>query len=119
MFIFITGTRLIATHYGRLCEKIKPCASHWKFIAASLSFTYNEIINIEANPRNVQSNSFLNDVIGVWLNWAPGDGRGSKDYATLEHLQTAVSKAGCGLIASELTMGELRPTRILSRVWLQ
>jgi hypothetical protein len=45
-------------------------------------------------------------MIGDWLEWAPGDARGSEDYATLEHLQIAVSEAGFGVVASKLTRGK-------------
>ena len=37
-----------------------------------------------------------------WLQWAPGDHRGSKNFATLEGLQLALSKSGLGVAASEL-----------------
>jgi hypothetical protein len=108
VFIFITGTRLKAADYGCLCVKVRPCAAKWKLIAQSLRFTHNEISAIEANPRNVQPNSYLDNVVGVWLEWAPGDARGSEDYATLEQLQIAVNKAGYGAIASELIKGNYR-----------
>jgi hypothetical protein len=105
-FVFVDNTRLEASDYGCLCEKLRPCAAKWKHIAQSLRFTYSEVSNIESNPRNMELTSCLDNVIGVWLQWAPGDDRGSKDYATLEHLQIAVSKAGCGVVASKLTRGK-------------
>ncbi len=40
------------------------------------------------------------------MRWDAGDARGSKDRATLEALKTAVSKAGFGKVANELTLAE-------------
>ena len=37
-----------------------------------------------------------------WFQWAPGDARGSQDFATLESLKDAVSKAGFGSTAHKL-----------------
>jgi hypothetical protein len=84
---------------------LRCCAAEWKLIAQSLRFTFPEISTIEANPRNVGPTSCIDNVIGLWLEWAPGDARVSKDYPTLEQLQSAVSKAGHGVVASELTKG--------------
>jgi hypothetical protein len=101
-FVLVDNTRLKATDYGCLCEKLHRCAAKWKQIAQSLRFTYSEINNIKTCPLNMDLDSCIDDVIGVWLQWAPGDARGSEDYATLEQLQNAVSKAGFGVVASEL-----------------
>ena len=38
--------------------------------------------------------SFMDGMIDRWSQWAPGDARGSEDYATLEALIIAVDKAG-------------------------
>jgi hypothetical protein len=50
------------------------------------------------------STSYLNEMLTVWYQWAPGDGRGSKDFATLEALKSAVNQAGLGREATELTI---------------
>lgn len=100
----IGNTRLQAAHCGSLCEKLRPCAIKWQQIAHYLRFTSHEILNIENNPENLRSNSFLDVMIGEWLEWVPGDARGSEEYATLEQLQAALIGAGYGVIASELLM---------------
>jgi hypothetical protein len=105
-FFFVDGTRLKANDYGCLCGKLRSCAARWEQIAESLGFTYPEISIIEANPRSRGPTSYLGNMIGDWLEWAPGDARGSEDYATLEHLQLAVSEAGFGVVASKLTRGK-------------
>ena len=48
--------------------------------------------------------SHLNDMLSDWYQWAPGDGRGSKDYATLGALKSAMSQTGLGRAAAELTV---------------
>jgi hypothetical protein len=97
------GTRLEPCHYGILCEKFRSCAFKWKEIAQSLQFKYPEIEEI-ATHRSGQPSSCLSDVIGKWLEWAPGDNRGSSEYATREQLLVAVEKAGFGRLASEVTL---------------
>ena len=46
--------------------------------------------------------SYLYTLLEEWLQWAPGDNRGSKNFATLEALQRAMSKSGLGSAATEL-----------------
>jgi len=41
-------------------------------------------------------------MLARWIQWAPGDARGSRDYATLEALRTAVDQAGLGRTAHDL-----------------
>lgn len=101
----IGNTRIEAAHCGSLCEKLRPCAMKWQQIAQYLQFTSCEISNIKNNPENLQSNSFLDVMVGEWLEWAPGDARGSEKYATLEQLQAALIRAGYDVIASELMKG--------------
>ena len=47
---------------------------------------------------------YLNEMLSMWYQWAPGDGRGSEDFATLGALKSAVSQAGLGRAATELTI---------------
>ena len=46
--------------------------------------------------------SYLSAMLSAWQQWAPGDARGSRDYATMEALSGAVDRAGLGLTAQEL-----------------
>ena len=48
--------------------------------------------------------SWLRELLVEWFQWAPGDGRGSTEYATLSALKTAVDRAGLGRTAAELTI---------------
>ena len=41
-------------------------------------------------------------MLSQWLQWAPGDSRGSTSFATLEDLKTALNQAGLGATAHDL-----------------
>ncbi len=95
-------------HYSTLLEQLIPCIPGWEGIAEGLKFKAHEIAGIKANhvvmiggPKEC-----LREVLTVWMSWDAGDARGSKDRATLEVLKTAVSKAGFGKVANELTLAE-------------
>jgi hypothetical protein len=47
-------------------------------------------------------NSFLIELLSQWLQWAPGDGRGSTGFATRESLRAALLKANLGQLAHQL-----------------
>ena len=48
--------------------------------------------------------SYLSAMLNLWVHWAPGDGRGSKDYARLGHLQRAIHRMGYPKIAEKLNL---------------
>ena len=93
-------------YYGQLCEQLRPCAAKWEDIAKFLDFKDYEIANIKADPTKLHGapGSYLDEVISQWARRAPGDARGSKDYATLEQMKSAVDKAGFPDIASILIL---------------
>ena len=41
-------------------------------------------------------------MLAQWLQWAPGDGRGSTSFATLEDLKAALNQARLGTTAHDL-----------------
>ena len=41
-------------------------------------------------------------MLAQWLEWAPGDSRGSTSFATLEDLKAALYQAGLGATAHNL-----------------
>ena len=45
--------------------------------------------------------SWLSAMLTQWLQWAPGDGRGSTDYATKEKLHAALLKINLGQLAEQ------------------
>ena len=91
-------------HYSFLCDSLDIHAAKWKDIGRNLQFLPGELANIEARPILLQTapKSYLHAMMEEWLQWAPGDHRGSKNFATLEALQLALSKSGLGAAATEL-----------------
>lgn len=91
--------------------ELKTQSTEWKSIAIYLGFTGGELKIIEAKPLLLTSapTSWLNDMLYEWLQWAPGDVRGSSKFATLEGLRVALDKAGLGgtIIASKICHGLL------------
>ena len=47
---------------------------------------------------------YFSELLSKWLQWAPGDGRGSRDFARLSALKSAVSGAGLGSTAEDLKL---------------
>ena len=58
----------------------------------------------QAWAANIALKGWLSEMIAEWLEWAPGDNRGSEYYATLKSLKSAVGKAGLGRTSQELTL---------------
>lgn len=53
----------------------------------------NELSIIQSDPMLMIQDppaSYLGRMLEMWLKWAPGDGRGSKNYATFEELHAAL-----------------------------
>lgn len=101
----MTGcTRLFEKDFTRIHEKLDKCSSKWRKIGEYLGFLPSELSNIEAAPNLFYSapSSYMSRMLSDWLQWAPDDARGSSDYATMNALRTAVSKADLEHIAEEL-----------------
>ena len=98
--------RLEKHHHTLLFGQLSGHASKWREIGIYLGFLNNELENIETKPNLFHGapKSFLCEMLSEWLEWAPGDQRGSEQYATLEALKTAVSNAGLGATAANLTI---------------
>ena len=90
--------------HSYIYKKLKPYAYKWREIARGLRFTPAELENITANPSHSTAapGSYLSAMLSDWLEWAPGDARGSINCATMEDLRSAVDRAGLGLTAREL-----------------
>lgn len=98
------GTRLHSENYSDICHKLKPFASKWRDIGYALGFTQGELDNIQADPMLLLQGapvSWLNNMITKWLQWAPGDGRGSTGFATKESLRAALLQANLGAVAEQ------------------
>ena len=93
----------VLSHQG-LYEQLKPHAAKWREIGTHLGFHQTELSSIQAKPALFMEapGSWLSAMLTEWLQWKPGDNRGSMEYASLEKLKSAVDKAGLGRTAAEL-----------------
>ena len=57
--------------------------------------------NIQSRPMLLMQapESYLGEMLSQWLQWAPGDGRGSTGFATRESLRAALLRANLGQVA--------------------
>ena len=90
-------------HHGELYRQLSRHAAEWREIGEQLGFQPCELDIIKAESQEGPKH-WLSAVLDKWLQWAPGDGRGSTDYATLNSLKSAVRAAGLGRTAEELTL---------------
>ena len=79
-------------------------ASKWREIGMGLQFKHCELNNIQSKPLLLSTApaSWLNEMLSMWLQWAPGDHRGSTNYATVEGLAIALERAGLAAAADDL-----------------
>ena len=93
------------SHYDSLLSQLSQHATKWEDIGTHLGFLPGELSNIKARPDlfiQGAPRSWLSAMLAEWLQWAPGDGRGSSSFATLEALKTALNQAGLGAAACDL-----------------
>ena len=90
--------------FTRASEKLGQYSHKWREVGKKLGFKAKELDNIMGRPLLLLDapNSYLSAMLSEWQLWAPGDHRGSRTYATLHSLRTAVDRAGLGLTAQEL-----------------
>jgi hypothetical protein len=82
---------------------LAPYASKWRDIGRELGFIEGEMNNIESRPGlfGQAPESYLREMLSQWLQWAPGDRRGSTGFATRGSLRTALLKANLGQLAHD------------------
>ena len=99
------GVRLTARDLPALFKQLKYHAARWKQIGLHLGFLPGELSNIESRPTLIQEApvSFLGALLEELIQWAPGDSRGSTDFATIESLKGALNDAGLGAAAHDLS----------------
>ena len=97
-------TRLTDSHHSVLYKQLYKHSAKWRTIGLFLKFDQGELDNIQANVHLLGESptSFLSKMLAQWLQWAPGDGRGSSSYATLESLKSALREAELGATAEDL-----------------
>ena len=91
-------------HLPFLLHQLKDHAHKSKEIALHLGFRPGEVSNILASPNLIQGApvSWLQALLEAWIQWAPGDSRGSDKFATLLSLKNALNKAGLAAAAHDL-----------------
>ena len=96
--------RLTNNHHAVLLKQLTKHSADWKIIGLYLGFSSGELNDIEARPFLLQGapRSWLSAMLAQWLQWAPGDCRGSTSFATLENLKTALNHANLGATAHDL-----------------
>ena len=89
-----------------LLQQLTKYADRWRDIGTHLGFLRGELDNIQGTPLLMATapTSWLRAMLSQWLQWAPGDGRGSTNFATLEGLKDAVRLAGLAATAEDLTL---------------
>ena len=88
-----------------VCAKLELRAAKWREIGGALRFKEGELDNIQSNLSLFVNSpqSWLKQMITQWLQWAPGDGRGSTSVATKELLHAALLKINLGQLAQQFS----------------
>ena len=96
--------RLTSNHLAALLEQLSQHAAKWREIGVKLGFTPGELDTIQDSPMLMSRApiSYLDSMVSKWLEWAPGDRRGSTDFATLEGLRDALRQTDLGATAHDL-----------------
>ena len=89
-----------------MLSQLKKHAAKWREIGIHLGFLPGELANIGARPNLSEGApvSWFAAMLEDWLQWAPGDSRGSTGFATLEGLKDALSEVGLGASAHDLRL---------------
>ena len=104
IYIATDETRFSDDDTSSIYKKLEDKAFKWRDIGAVLGFKEGELNNIQSDPMLLTQSppkSYLREMLSQWLQWAPGDGRGSTSYATKESLHAALLRANIGLVAEQ------------------
>ena len=99
-----TSDRLSSRNLPSLLHQLSEIVTRWRDIGSHLGFTEGELNTIQASPLLLSDGprGWLREILSQWLEWGPGDGRGTTDFATLEGLKHALRQANLGAIAQYL-----------------
>ena len=97
-------SQISESHLPRLLSKLNNHACKWRDIGTHLGFLQRELDNIQGKPAlfNDGPKSWLREMLTQWLQWAPGDSRGSSSVASVDSLTLALNNSGLGATALEL-----------------
>ena len=88
-------------HHVVLFRQLSKHSSKWKIYLGFLPEEL-DIIGAKSHLYHEGPKGFIYEMLSEWLEWAPGDQRGSTQYATLAAINKAISDAGLGATAAEL-----------------
>ena len=93
--------------HAKIYSELEDHAAEWRDIGGALGFSEGELNNIEGNQMLFTQSppmSYLKRMLSKWLQWAPGDGRGSTGYATKESLVAALLEVNLGRLAKKIDL---------------
>ena len=104
-------TNLYENNHSVLYQTLVEHCAKWREIGTYLGFRPSELEEIQARPAlyTTAPKSLLSAMLAGWLQWVPGDQRGSTKCATLEGLSDALNKAGLSEAAQSITTVTLEP----------
>lgn len=91
--------------HTKIHAELQAHAAKWREIGSALGFLEEELDNTQSNQMLLTQSlpmSFLRKMLSQWLQWTPGDGRGSKGYAMRESLVAALLKVNLGQLAEKI-----------------
>ena len=93
-------------YFSSLFGTLSKHSAQWREIGLHLGFHPGKLDDIQARPLllNNAPKSWLEAMLSEWLQWAPGDSRGSKRYATLNSLRKALVMSGLREAAQTLNI---------------
>ena len=97
-------TPLNQHNHSVLFKQLQIHSAKWREIGLHLGFLPSELDEIQARPFLMSGapKSWLSAMLADWLQWAPGDSRGSKKFAMLEDLKVALQESGLANLAHDL-----------------
>ena len=101
---YTDGAHLKDGDHTSIYNKLEDKAAKWRDIGKQLGFREGEMDNIQSNPvlsTQGPPKSYLREMLSQWLQWAPGDRRGSTSYATKGTLHAALLRANLGQLAEQ------------------
>lgn len=104
MFCVGPYRRLRDQDHNIIYTKLVAHASIWKELGTALGFNDKELELIESEPLLLLQSpkSYLRKLLSQWLQWGPGDGRGSTDFANTVAIHKALLSINLAPVAYEL-----------------
>ena len=101
--VSLGGDCLSDKDHTDIYDKLQSQAFKWREIGKGLGFFESELKVIENTPTLLMQapKSYLKEMLAQWLQWGPGDGRGSTSFATRMSLHAALLKVNLAQLAEQ------------------